>query len=191
MKVVLLAGGYGSRLSELTDVIPKPMVNINGKPIIRHIMEIYSYYGFNDFYIAAGYKSEVIKDYFLNFPSLSSNFTVNLQSRSIKFHSCDSPDWNVTVVDTGLDTMTGGRLKRLRSYLGSDPFFLTYGDGLCSINISDLYSFHLSHGKMVTLTAVRPPARFGELILKDSEVVSFKEKPQLDTGWINGGFFCC
>ncbi len=189
MKVVILAGGKGTRLSEYTESIPKPMVNIGDYPIIWHIMKIYAYYGFKDFVIGLGYKSELIKDYFLKFKSLNSDFTVDLSSGNIETHQNKSLDWKVTLVDTGLETMTGGRLKRLKKYLDEDTFMLTYGDGLANVNIKSLLEFHNSHKKMVTMTAVRPPARFGELELKSNLVKSFKEKPQLNDGWINGGFF--
>ena len=189
MKVVILAGGKGTRLSEYTESIPKPMVNIGDYPIIWHIMQIYAYYGFKDFVIGLGYKSELIKDYFLKFKSLNSDFTVDLSSGNIEIHQNKSLEWKVTLVDTGLETMTGGRLKRLRNYLDEDTFMLTYGDGLANINIKSLLEFHNNHKKMVTMTAVRPPARFGELELNSNLVKSFKEKPQLNDGWINGGFF--
>ncbi len=167
MKVVILAGGFGTRLSEYTDTIPKPMVPIGGKPIIEHIMEIYAYYGQKEFYIALGYKGDVIKQYFKNFKK----------------------DWKINLIDTGSDTFTGGRLKRLQKYLLNEPFMLTYGDGLSNINITELIKFHQTHKKMVTISAVRPPARFGSLSLKGNDVVKFKEKTQLGESWINGGFF--
>ena len=189
MKVVILAGGKGTRLSEYTETIPKPMVNIGNHPILWHIMQIYAYYGFKDFVIGLGYKSELIKDYFLKFKSLNSDFTVDLSSGDIEIHQNKSLDWKVTLVDTGLETMTGGRLKRLRKYLNENSFMLTYGDGLANINIKSLLEYHNKHKKMVTMTAVRPPARFGELELNSDLVKSFKEKPQLNDGWINGGFF--
>lgn len=190
MKVVLLAGGFGTRLSEYTDLIPKPMVPIGGKPILWHVMKSYSKFGFNDFIIALGYKSEVIKDYFLNYRTLNSNFSINLSSGILQPHHVDSVDWNVTLIDTGLNTMTGGRLKRLKDYIGNETFMLTYGDGVANVDIEKLLKFHRSHGKMITMTAVRPSARFGELTINDTaEVTSFQEKPQLHNGWINGGFF--
>ena len=167
MKVVILAGGFGTRLSEYTDTIPKPMVPIGGKPIIEHIMEIYAYYGHKEFYIALGYKGDIIKQYFKNFKK----------------------DWKINLIDTGSDTFTGGRLKRLQKYLLNEPFMLTYGDGLSNINITELIKFHQTHKKMVTISAVRPPARFGSLSLKGDDVVKFKEKTQLGESWINGGFF--
>jgi len=167
MKVIILAGGFGTRLAEYTDTIPKPMVPIGDKPIIQHIMQIYANYGHKEFYVALGYKGEVIKKYFQN--------KVN--------------DWKIKLIDTGRNSMTGGRVKRLEKIIGNETFMLTYGDGLSNINIDELISFHKKHKKMVTISAVRPPARFGALKLKDSEVVSFKEKSQLEESWINGGFF--
>ena len=189
MKVVILAGGKGTRISEYTNVIPKPMVPIGNFPIIWHIMKIYAHYGFKDFVIALGYKSEVIKDYFIKFNSLNSDFTVDLSSGKIEIHQKKSLDWKVTLVDTGEETMTGGRLKRLKNHLNENTFMLTYGDGLADINIKELLDFHLANKKLVTMTAVRPSARFGELELKSNLITSFKEKPQLNDGWINGGFF--
>ena len=189
MKVVILAGGFGTRLSEYTNVIPKPMVPIGGKPILWHIMQFYAKYGHKDFYVALGYRSEVIKDYFLNYRELNSDFTLDLNSGDIEHHEVNSEDWKVTLIDTGDKTMTGGRLKRLQKFIGNEPFLLTYGDGVSDVNLKDLVKFHKNHGKMVTMSAVRPTARFGELDIKDSLVKSFKEKPRLHQGWINGGFF--
>ncbi len=189
MKTVILAGGFGTRLSEYTDVTPKPMVTIGGKPILWHIMNSYAKFGFNDFIIAVGYKSEIIKSFFLNYASLNSDFTVDLSSGDVKPINFSPVDWKVTLVDTGLHTMTGGRLRRLKSYIGDGPFMLTYGDGLSNINICELLSFHQSHGKLMTVSAVRPSARFGGLGLDGNSVRTFVEKPQLLEGWINGGFF--
>jgi glucose-1-phosphate cytidylyltransferase len=189
MKVVILAGGFGTRLSEYTQGIPKPMVSIGGSPIIWHIMNIYAKYGYKDFFVALGYKSELIKEYFLNYPSLNSDFTINLGSGALTSHQKDSVDWKVTLVDTGLNPMTGGRLKRMQDYVGNETFLLTYGDGVSDINIEELVNFHKNHGKMVTVSAVHPGARFGELDLNGDVVASFKEKPQTSQGWINGGFF--
>ena len=189
MKVIILAGGFGTRLGEYTDVIPKPMVHIGGKPILWHIMQKYAYYGHNEFCIALGYKSEVIKDYFLNYSALNSNFTVELSSGSVKKNEALSVDWSVTLMDTGLNTMTGGRLKRLKEWIGNETFLLTYGDGVSSININSLLTFHRQHGKVATVSAVHPSARFGELEIEGSRVLSFQEKPQLQLGWINGGYF--
>jgi glucose-1-phosphate cytidylyltransferase len=189
MKVILLAGGFGTRLSEYTDVIPKPMVPIGGKPILWHIMRTYAHFGHKDFYVALGYKSEVIKDYFLNYRSLNSNFTVDLATGSVTPHQIDSVDWKITLVDTGDKSMTGGRVKRMQPFIGKETCMLTYGDGVADIDLDALLAFHRKHGKMVTVSAVRPNARFGELSLDGDRVSSFKEKPQMHEGWINGGYF--
>ena len=189
MKVVLLAGGFGTRLSQHTETIPKPMVTIGGRPIIWHIMRTYAHFGLKDFFLALGYKAEVIKEYFLQYHSLNSDFTVDLATGAVTSHHAHKVDWNITLVDTGLETMTGGRIKRLKSYIGNEPFMLTYGDGVADININSLLDFHQSHGKMVTVTAVHPSARFGELTITGDQVESFQEKPQMEDGWINGGFF--
>ena len=189
MKVVILAGGFGTRLAELTEDIPKPMVPIGGKPILWHIMNSYAKYGFNDFVLALGYKADVIKHFFLNYPSLNSDFTISMKTGDIEWHSSATQDWKVTLVDTGLNSMTGGRLGRLRSILEHDTFMLTYGDGVSDINISALVEFHKNNNKMVTVSTVHPGARFGELDIKKNRVTSFKEKPQTSQGWINGGFF--
>lgn len=190
MKVILLAGGFGTRLSEFTEVIPKPMVPVGGKPILWHIMQTYAKYGHKDFYVALGYKSEVIKDYFLNYRAVNSDFTVDLASGDVSPHQTESAiDWNVTLVDTGKDSMTGGRVKRMQSFIGNEPCMITYGDGVADIDLDKVLAFHKSHGKMVTVSAVRPAARFGELEIVGDQVASFKEKPQLHSGWINGGYF--
>jgi glucose-1-phosphate cytidylyltransferase len=189
MKTILLAGGFGTRLSEYTDVIPKPMVPIGGKPILWHIMQHYANYGHKDFYAALGYKAEVIKEYFLNYRALNADFTVDLATGKLHSHQVDTVDWRVTLVNTGLSTMTGGRVKRLKQHIGNEAFMLTYGDGVANINIDALIQFHRSHGKMVTVSAVRPAARFGELEINGDAVISFSEKPQLHDGWINGGYF--
>jgi len=191
MKVIILAGGFGTRLSEYTDSIPKPMVTIGGRPILWHIMKTYAHFGHKDFYLALGYKAEVIKKYFINYHSLNSDFAVDLSSGIVKPLQVDDTDWKVTLVDTGLKTMTGGRIKRLQQFIGNQQFMLTYGDGVADINIDELLKFHKSHGKMVTLTTVRPSARFGDLEFNGDSVSSFQEKPQLHEGWINGGFFIC
>jgi len=189
MKVILLAGGYGTRLSEYTNTIPKPMVPIGGRPILWHIMNGYASFGHKEFCIAVGYKAEIIKEYFLNYRAVNSDFTIDLYSGALTPHQLDPIDWKVTLVNTGIDTMTGGRVKRMQDYIGDSTFLLSYGDGVANIDINDLIRFHKSHGKMVTITAVRPAARFGELEIDQNCVYSFKEKPQLNEGWINGGFF--
>jgi glucose-1-phosphate cytidylyltransferase len=189
MKVIILAGGLGTRLSEYTDSIPKPMVMIGGKPILWHIMKTYAKFELKDFYIALGYKAKIIKEYFLNYRTLNSDFTVNLLSGSIDIHQQDTVDWKVNLIDTGLNSMTGGRVKKMQNLIGKETFLLTYGDAVADINISELIKFHRNHGKMVTVTAVRPEARFGELAIEKNVVTSFKEKPQTTKGWINGGYF--
>ena len=190
MKTIILAGGFGTRLSEYTDIKPKPMVHIGGQPILWHIMNIYSHYGYNDFIVALGYKGEIIKEYFLNYYTLQSDFTVDLANGDTNYLHKKPLNWKVTLVDTGSNSMTGGRVKRLKDYIGNETFMLTYGDGVANININKLVEFHKNHGKMATITAVHPAARFGELILsKDQDILSFKEKPQTSQGWINGGFF--
>ncbi len=189
MKVVILAGGLGTRLSEYTGVIPKPMVPIGGKPILWHIMSSFARYSHKDFYIALGYKSEVIKEYFLKYQAINSDFQVDLSSGNVRPVQNNSVDWLVSLVHTGDSSMTGGRVKRLKDHIGDEPFLLTYGDGVSDLDINKLVSFHKSHKKMITVTAVRPQARFGELNLDNDQVTSFQEKPQLEQGWINGGFF--
>jgi glucose-1-phosphate cytidylyltransferase len=189
MKVVILAGGFGTRLSEYTESIPKPMVTVGGKPILWHIMNTYAKFGHKDFYIALGYKAEVIKEYFLNYRTLNSDFTVDLSSGNVVAHQQDAVDWRVTLVDTGLNSMTGGRVKRMQDFIGNEPFLLTYGDGVADIDLDALIKFHKGHGKMVTVSAVHPGARFGELDINNNVVTSFKEKPQVTQGWINGGYF--
>ena len=189
MKVIILAGGFGTRLSEYTESIPKPMVTVGGKPILWHIMNTYAKFDHKDFYVALGYKADVIKEYFLNYRALNSDFTVNLSNGSIVEHQQDAVDWEVSLVDTGLNSMTGGRVKRMQNFIGNEPFLLTYGDGVADIDIDSLVKFHKSHGKMVTVSAVHPGARFGELDIDSSVVTSFKEKPQATQGWINGGYF--
>ena len=189
MKTIILAGGFGTRLSEYTEAIPKPMVSIGGKPIIWHVMSTYARFGIGDFCVALGYKSTAIKEYFLNYKESNSDFTINLGSGKIRCHNHDTVNWNVTLVDTGLDTMTGGRLKRMQEFVGDQTCMLTYGDGVANVDIDALLNFHKSHGKMITVTAVHPAARFGELQLEGESVRSFKEKPQISNGWINGGYF--
>lgn len=189
MKVILLAGGFGTRLSEYTEAIPKPMVPIGGIPILWHIMKTYAAFGHKDFYIALGYKAEVIKEYFLNYRALNSDFTIDLSTGDVNALRSYKVDWRITLVETGLNSMTGGRVKRMEPFIGNEPFLLTYGDGLADIDLNKLLSFHRSHGKMVTVSAVRPAARFGELALNGDAVTNFQEKPQLAQGWINGGYF--
>ena len=189
MKVLLLAGGFGTRLSEYTEAIPKPMVPIGGTPILCHIMQRYAQFGHKDFFVALGYKAEVVKDYFLNYRALNSDFTVDLATGEVRPHQQDALDWRVTLVHTGANSMTGGRVRRMKQFIGDGTFMLTYGDGLADIDIGALLQFHRSHGKMVTVSAVRPAARFGELEMQGDQVTSFKEKPQLHQGWINGGYF--
>ena len=189
MKVAILAGGLGTRLSEETTIKPKPMVEIGGKPMLWHIMNIYAYYGFKEFVIALGYKGEFIKDYFLNYHYHSRNLTVQLKTGDIKLHNNQGEDWTVHLLDTGADTNTGGRVKRVAEFIGNESFMMTYGDGVSNVDIPNLLKFHQSQNKLVTMTAVRPPARFGQMVIEDHRVVQFKEKPQIGEGWINGGFF--
>jgi len=189
MKVVILAGGFGTRLSEYTDLIPKPMVTVGGRPILWHIMRTYANFGHTDFNIALGYKAELIKEYFLHYRSLNADFTVDLANGEVCSHQTDEIDWKVTLVHTGLESMTGGRVKRMQPYIGNEPFLLTYGDGVADIDINALIEFHQQHGKMVTVSAVHPGARFGELDIQGDLVSTFKEKPQITQGWINGGYF--
>ena len=189
MKVIILAGGFGTRLTEYTESIPKPLVPIGGRPILWYIMQHFANYGHKDFYLALGYKAQVVKEYFLNYQALNVDFTVDLQSGAVTPHQLDEVDWRVTLVDTGLQTMTGGRVKRMQPFIGNEPFLLTYGDGVANVDLDALLAFHREHGKLVTVTAVRPTARFGELELAGAQVTSFQEKPQVHEGWINGGFF--
>ncbi len=189
MKVILLAGGFGSRLSEYTESIPKPMVTIGGKPILWHIMRTYAHFGHRDFFVALGYRAEVVKEYFLQYRTLNADFTVDLGLGTVTPHHFDPLDWRVTLVDTGLHSMTGGRVRRLQRFIGKETCLLTYGDGVADIDLDRLVEFHRSHGKLVTVTAVRPGARFGELQMEGDLVRSFQEKPQTGQGWINGGYF--
>jgi glucose-1-phosphate cytidylyltransferase len=189
-KVVILAGGLGTRLSEETEARPKPMVEIGGKPILWHIMKIYSKYGLNDFIVCLGYKGYVIKEFFLNYYLHLADVTFDIGRNTTEIHRGRAEPWRVTLVDTGADTMTGGRLARVRDYLGAEPFCLTYGDGVADVDIGKLISFHAAHGRLATMTAVLPPGRFGALDLaEDGMVKGFQEKPRGDGGWINGGFF--
>lgn len=189
MKIVILAGGLGTRISEESHLKPKPMLEIGGRPLLWHIMKIYSHYGLNDFVICCGYKSYVIKEYFANYFLHLSDVTFDLKNNKMEVHHNESEPWKVTLVDTGEETMTGGRLKRVKKYLGDEDFCLTYGDGVADINIQKLIAFHKEHGGQATLTATQPPGRFGALHLEGNVIKSFKEKPMGDGNWINGGFF--
>ena len=189
MKVAILAGGVGSRLSEETESRPKPMVEIGGQPILWHIMKIYASQGFCDFVIALGYKGEIIKRFMVDYCSLSSDLTVSLGTGDVRLHDGQREDWTVSLIGTGLRTQTGGRIKRLQPHLGDGTFMLTWGDGVADIDLQALLRFHRSHGRLATMTAVRPPARFGHLELDGDRITEFSEKPQLGEGWINGAFF--
>jgi glucose-1-phosphate cytidylyltransferase len=192
MKVLILAGGVGSRLSEETILRPKPMVEIGGKPILWHIMKIYSFYGYNDFVILCGYKGYMIKEYFANYILHMTDITIDMKSNVIQHHNSYHEPWRVTLIDTGMDTMTGGRIKKAKDYIGNGTFMLTYGDGVSDINIKELIGFHKRHGKYITITSVLPEGRFGVLNIANSlKVNSFEEKPKGDGAWINGGFFVC
>jgi glucose-1-phosphate cytidylyltransferase len=191
MKVAILAGGLGTRFAEETDLIPKPMVEIGGKPILWHIMCHYARHDLRDFVIALGYKGEVIKRYMVEYSSLTHDLTVDLADGSVRCHDGPRDEWRVELIDTGLQTETGGRIKRLAPYLGDETFMLTWGDGLSGIDLHELLAFHRAHGRLATMTAVRPPARFGHLELEGDAVVEFSEKPQTGEGWINGAFFVC
>jgi glucose-1-phosphate cytidylyltransferase len=190
MKAVILAGGLGSRLAEETVLRPKPMVEIGGKPILWHIMNIYACQGVDEFIVALGYRGEVIKEYFRNFYALNNDLTVDLATGATTIHGGNQPRWQVHLVDTGLATQTGGRLKRVERWLGADEtFMMTYGDGVANVDVASLLRFHQSHGKLATVTTVRPPARFGGIVFEGERVSRFDEKPQTGEGWINGGFF--
>ena len=192
MKVVILAGGLGTRLSEETRMIPKPMVEIGGKPILWHIMKIYSYYGFNDFVILTGYKSHVIKEFFVNYYQRYSDITVDMAKNAVEVHRVATEPWRVTLLYTGESTMTGGRIKRAQDYIGDEPFLLTYGDGVADVDIRDIVECHRRSGKLCTMTVVQPAGRFGAVVMKEDNVItSFMEKPRGDESWINGGFFVC
>jgi glucose-1-phosphate cytidylyltransferase len=189
MKVVILAGGFGTRLSEETENKPKPMVEIGGRPILWHIMKHYAHFGFKEFLIALGYKGEIIKHYFLDYHILNNSVTINLATGSISSHTKETDeDWTIHLVDTGLNTNTGGRIKRLERWLKDEPFMLTYGDGVSSVDLSKLVAFHHTQNTIVTVTAVRPPARFGGLSFEGDRITTFTEKPHIGEGWINGGF---
>lgn len=189
MKVAILAGGVGSRLSEETEVKPKPLVEIGGKPILWHIMKHYEHYGYKDFAIALGYKGEFIKKYMVDYCHLSRNLTVEMKNGNVKVHDGDPSEWTVDLIDTGMNTNTGGRIKRLKPYIANETFMLTWGDGVSDVDLDKLLAFHRSHGKLATMTAVRPAARFGHLGMEGNRVVEFSEKPQTAEGWINGAFF--
>ncbi len=189
MKVAILAGGLGTRLQEETGLKPKPMVEVGGQPVLWHLMNMYAAHGHNEFVVALGYKGEVIKSYFLDYHSLRNSLTIDLGRGTVQSHGEEREDWKVHLIDTGPSTDTGGRIKRLRRWLGNETFMLTYGDGLADIDINQLLAFHRSHGKLATVTAVRPPARFGSLTFFGDLVTRFDEKPQIGEGWINGGFF--
>lgn len=189
MKAVILAGGLGTRISEETSIRPKPMVEVGGKPIIWHIMKIYSYYGINDFIICLGYKGYMIKEYFANYFLHTSDVTFDLSRNHMEVHQNYAESWKITLVETGDNTMTGGRLKRIRKYLKDEDFCFTYGDGVSDVNIKSLIEYHNDHRSLATITATQPPGRFGALSTNDKKVIGFKEKPQGDGDWINGGFF--
>ena len=189
MKAVILAGGFGTRITEESMMRPKPMVEVGGRPILWHLMKIYSHYGINDFVICCGYKGYVIKEYFSNYFLHMSDVTFDMSNGSMQVHDHKAEPWKITLVDTGEQTQTGGRLKRVRPYLDEDDFCFTYGDGLADINLHNLLSFHAAHGADATMTAVRPPGRFGSVEIKDNAITRFVEKPAGDGGWINGGFF--
>ncbi len=192
MKVVILAGGLGTRLSEETELKPKPMVEIGGYPILWHIMKIYSHYGYNDFVILTGYKSHVIKEYFINYYNRYSDITVDMKNNTVEVHKTRNEPWKVTMLYTGQNTQTGGRIKRAQSYIGNEPFLLTYGDGVSNVDINALVEAHKKSGKTATMTAVQLMGRFGALVIKDDNMItSFMEKPKGDESWINGGFFVC
>lgn len=193
MKVLILAGGFGSRLSEETTTKPKPMVEIGGKPILWHIMKIYSHYGYNEFIILCGYKGYMIKEYFANYYRHMADMTIDLSNNTSQYHSNHAEPWKVTLLDTGENTMTGGRIKRAKKYIRDESFMLTYGDGVANIDISALIDFHNNHKKTITMTSVQPEGRFGALNIdiNDNQVIEFREKPKGDGAWINGGFFVC
>jgi len=189
MKVVILAGGHGTRLAEETELKPKPMIEIGDKPILWHIMMIYWTFGFNDFVIALGYKAEIIKKYMVDYCKIQGDLIVNFKEDKVKYHQKPLLDWNVQLINTGLHTQTGGRIKRIKPYMDDETFMLTWGDAVADINIQKLLDFHHAHGKLATLTAVRPPARYGHLELEGDRILEFSEKPQAKEGWINGAFF--
>jgi glucose-1-phosphate cytidylyltransferase len=189
VKTVILAGGFGTRLAEETEVKPKPMIEIGGRPILWHIMKYYAHFGHREFYIALGYKGEAIKRYVLDYAELNSSLSVSTSTGKVIRHEAERDDWIVHLMDTGIKTITGGRLKRLAQYLADGTFLMTYGDGVCDVDLRALVAFHRAHGKLATVTAVRPPARFGGFEFAGDQVSRFTEKPQVGEGWINGGFF--
>lgn len=192
MKALILAGGFGTRLSEETDIKPKPMVEVGGKPILWHIMKTYSYYGINDFVVLLGYKGYYIKEYFANYFLHQSDVTIDMSNGNMEVHNNSSEPWKVTLLDTGLNTMTGSRIKRAKAHIGNEPFMLTYGDGVADININDTLKFHKQHERLVTMTSAQPEGRFGALNINENNQVSmFKEKPKGDGSWINAGYFIC
>ena len=189
MKVAILAGGMGTRLAEETDIRPKPMVEVGGRPVLWHIMQHYAHFGFNEFVIALGYKGEYIKRYMIDYGLSESDLTVQVGSGDVLRHGNRRPDWTIDLVDTGTNTQTGGRIKRLQRFVGNERFMLTWGDGVSDVNLKELLAFHKAHGKLATVTAVRPPARFGCMVFEGDRVKEFSEKPQTSEGWINGAFF--
>ncbi|MHB1647039.1 MAG: glucose-1-phosphate cytidylyltransferase [bacterium] len=191
MKVVILAGGLGTRLAEETETRPKPMVEIGGKPILWHIMKIYSHYGFNEFIICLGYKGYMVREYFANYFLYQSDVTIDLSDNSMEVHSCKAEPWKITLVDTGLNTQTGGRIKKVKDYIGKSPFMFTYGDGVADVDISKLVKFHKKNKKLITMTAVQPEGRYGSLDIdkERGNILKFLEKPKGDNAWVNGGFF--
>lgn len=192
MKVLILAGGLGTRLSEETKIIPKPMVEIGSRPILWHIMKIYSHWGFNDFIILTGYQSHIIKDYFINYYNRYSDITVDLANDTVEVHKTRTEPWKVTMLYTGQNAMTGARIKKAQKYVGNEPFLLTYGDGVSDVNIKEVIESHKKSGKLITMTAVQPTGKFGAIAIdKDNSITSFKEKPKGDGSWINGGYFVC
>jgi glucose-1-phosphate cytidylyltransferase len=192
MKAVILAGGYGTRISEESHLKPKPMIEIGDKPILWHIMKTYSHYGINDFIICCGYKGYVIKEYFTNYYKHQADMTINLCNNNIDYHNNKAEPWKITLVNTGLETMTGGRIKRIQEYIQNEPFMLTYGDGVADINLRDLLKFHEDHGKLMTMTTVQPEGRFGAISATTKGLIEkFEEKPKGDGAWINGGFMVC
>jgi len=192
MKVLILAGGYGTRISEESDIKPKPMIEIGGKPILWHIMKHYSSYGYNEFVILLGYKSYVVKEYFANYYLHNSDVTIDTAKQQLEIHNNYSENWKITLIDTGLETMTGGRVKRASQYIGNEPFHLTYGDGVSDVNLKELVEFHQKNKKKITMTSIQPDGKFGVLkIEKDNRISNFLEKPKGDGAWINGGFFVC